>query len=143
MKTFVLIADGGRARLLFRSTEEPHLRQLEDWDHEAGRLPDHLSQTDSLGSTEGHGNHHSSMTPTNDPKRHSQQVFAKKLAEYLKQSSSDYDQLIVVAAPKFLGDLRKEFDAEVNKKIIAELDKDLTHVPLHDLGSHLDHLVGA
>ena len=137
MKTYILIADGSRARLLSRTTEKPQLAQLEDWDHEAGRLPDFLSED----AEAGHENHHSSMTASNDPKRHSQQVFAKKLAEYLKQSSSRYDELIVVAAPKFLGDLRKEFDGEVSKKILSELHKDLTHVSLHDLESHLEPVV--
>ena len=143
MKTYILIADGSRARLLSRTTEEPQILQLEDWDHEAGRLPEHLTQSDDLGSTVGQGTHHSSMTASNDPKRHSQHVFAKKLAEFLKHDCNLYDQLMVVAAPKFLGDLRKEFDGVVSRKVVAELGKDLTRVSLHDLESHLDLEVDA
>ena len=142
MKTFILIADGSRASLLFRSTKEPQLRQMECWDNAGGRTPDHLSETDRLGSSGGHGNHSSSMTPTTDPKRHSQHLFAKKLAGVLKQRLTGYDQLVVSASPKLLGDLRKEYDAEVSKKIVAELGKDLTQVPIHDLGPHLDHILG-
>jgi protein required for attachment to host cells len=40
------------------------------------------------------------------------------------------EHLVVVAPPRTLADLRKAFRPEVKKKIIAEIDKDLTKHPI-------------
>ena len=35
------------------------------------------------------------------------------------------DELTIIAAPRFLGLLRKELDASVRQRVVCELDKDL------------------
>jgi protein required for attachment to host cells len=41
--------------------------------------------------------------------------------------SGAFNQLVIVAPPKILGDLRRKFTKETETKIIAEVPKDLTH----------------
>ena len=49
-----------------------------------------------------------------------------------------FDHLVLVAAPKILGDLRELLPKTVHGKIVAEINKDLTKIPTRDLGKHLD-----
>ena len=52
-----------------------------------------------------------------------------------------FDKLVLVAAPKTLGDLRDLLPDPVKAKVVAEIDKDLTKVPLHELPKHLDSVL--
>ena len=45
--------------------------------------------------------------------------------------------LVVVAPPRALADLRQAFHADVKRRIIAEVDKDLTHHPVGEIEKHL------
>lgn len=45
--------------------------------------------------------------------------------------------VIIVAPPRTLAKLRHAFHADVNKRIIAEVDKDLTKHPVWDIEKHL------
>jgi len=47
------------------------------------------------------------------------------------------EALTVVAPPRALADLRKAFHDDVKKKIVAEIDKDLTGHPIHEIEKHL------
>ena len=47
------------------------------------------------------------------------------------------EALVVVAPPRALADLRKAFHDDVKKKIVAEIDKDLTRHPIYDIEKHL------
>jgi protein required for attachment to host cells len=61
--------------------------------------------------------------------------FAKEIALALYEAARDgaFSQLVVVAPPMTLGDLRKELHPEVSEKIIAEIAKSLTNLPAHDI----------
>ena len=54
----------------------------------------------------------------------------------------EFDELVVVAPPKMLGDLRNDLSALSKAKITAEDGKDLTHIPIRDLPTHLDVALG-
>jgi protein required for attachment to host cells len=136
MNTWILVADGSRANLFSRHSDG-QLEKLEGWDNPEGRLAGSESQTDDLGSARPG----SSMTPPTDPKRHSQEVFARQLAAVLKERCTGFTRLLVVAAPKFLGDLRQQLDESVRKKVAAEFAKDLTQLSAHELAPHLDKLM--
>jgi protein required for attachment to host cells len=45
--------------------------------------------------------------------------------------------LVVVAPPRTLADLRHAFGVDVKKRIIAEIDKDLTKHPIHEIEARL------
>jgi protein required for attachment to host cells len=140
--TWILIADGSRAHLYSLSQDKQQVHPIEGWDNKGGRStpsamaePDHNTGKHGKGSEAVHG------TSEADAKRHSQQIFARELAEALKERHADFDELVIVASPKVLGDLRKDLDTEVQRKIVIEIDKDLTHVTAHDLPSHLEKLM--
>jgi protein required for attachment to host cells len=47
--------------------------------------------------------------------------------------------VILVAPPAFLAELRKHLPARVMSALIAEIDKDLTHLPVAGIARHLLH----
>ena len=53
---------------------------------------------------------------------------------------NDYDRLIVIAPPRTLGELRKHYHKEVEKRLVAEVPKDLVNVPVAEIEAILkDH----
>jgi protein required for attachment to host cells len=48
-----------------------------------------------------------------------------------------YDQLVLVAEPRFLGWLRDALSPETTQRVVASLDKDLGEVDLHELPKRL------
>jgi protein required for attachment to host cells len=53
---------------------------------------------------------------------------AKQLGEWA--AAKQFDKLVVIAAPQMLGHLRAAWDQSVAALIIAEIDKDLTGLPV-------------
>lgn len=55
-------------------------------------------------------------------------------------SKGAFDRIVVAAGPKMLGALRKAMPKGLAQNITAEVDKDLSNIPAHDLARHLAHL---
>lgn len=45
--------------------------------------------------------------------------------------------LVIVAPPRALADLRRDLHADIKKRIVAEIDKDLTNHPVSEIETHL------
>jgi protein required for attachment to host cells len=65
--------------------------------------------------------------------------FAREVADALQRTMRENatEALVVVAPARTLADLRKAFHGDVKKKIVAELDKDLTKHPVHEIERQL------
>ncbi|MEH3037193.1 MAG: host attachment family protein [Sphingomonas adhaesiva] len=61
--------------------------------------------------------------------------FAADAADLLKRRAlaNDFEKLIIVAAPKTLGELRKHYHKEVEQRLAGEVSKDLTGHPIPDI----------
>jgi protein required for attachment to host cells len=148
--TWILIADGGRARLLEQDRKSLTFKPVAEREFFGTTAQSKEIASDRPGRTfdsggrgqpgdaGGHGRH--AMEPSTDPHRHAQYEFARDLSEHLEKAANKggFDHLVVVAAPKILGDLRNLLPKTVHGKIVAEVDKDLTKIPTRDLGAHLD-----
>ena len=64
-----------------------------------------------------------------------EQRFAKDIADTLQVlvREKNIEALVIAAAPSFLASLRKSLHQEVEKRVIAELDKDLTNQPVNEI----------
>jgi protein required for attachment to host cells len=87
-------------------------------------------------SSVGPGRSSVSQTDWHDLEEHK---FAHDVAAMLEKLVRErkIEALVVIAPPRALADLRKAFHADVKKKIVAELDKDLTKLPLYEIEKHL------
>lgn len=126
--TWIIAADESRARVLQVTGREQHLTEIEDLVNPAGRLQEKELVTDAEPRFSGRPD----GGPASDREAqgvvdHSVNVFAREVGRYLDKAriESRYDQLVLVAPPKFLGALRKELHKEVEKLVADELPKDL------------------
>jgi protein required for attachment to host cells len=129
-KTWILVADAGHARVLEQSGRQGDLTLVEglDLSHPLAKSSDMVR--DSLPRTfdsVGPGRH--AITPKSDPHRAEKKVFAKELAQVLDAGADkkSYDQLIIIAPPQMLGDLRPHLSEGVRRRLQRELLLDLTN----------------
>ena len=67
------------------------------------------------------------------------QLFARRVADYLDDARNKqrFDELALIAAPRFLGLLRKTLPPSVTDVITREIDKDFKYVANNDLQQRL------
>lgn len=140
-KVWVVVADASRARLFRAETPRGPLVELEDAVHSAARLQDHELLSDRAGrAVDTQGHHRHGMEATTDPHDQEAQRFAHELAErlHVHHNAHDFDGLVLVAPPHFLGLLRGTLDEQVAKQVLASLNLDLTRVhTAAEVQSHL------
>lgn len=133
--SLVLVADG-RKSLFFRNAGDGDFPNLAIEDKAEFANPAHHEQAadiagQSMRTKDGHGG---SMEET-DFHRLEEDRFAAELAETLKARAlaNEYEALIVVAPPRTLGELRRRYHKEVERRIVGEVPKDLVNVPVPEI----------
>lgn len=126
--TWIVAADASRARVLQVAGRE-HLLEVESLANPEGRLQNREINTDAQGRFAGPdrpGGH--SSGDEDHTVDHYNELFAKRVGDYLDQARTQhrFDELVLVAPPKFLGALRKELGKEVEKLVADQLPKDLS-----------------
>lgn len=111
----VAVVDGEKL-VMFRNTGDAETPALS-----AMPSPD----VDESGAGSG-GHHSSSANPDNDTQ--AEDGFAAGVAAMLNKLalSGKLDKLVVIAAPKTLGELRKHWHKALEPKLLGEIAKDLT-----------------
>lgn len=86
----------------------------------------------------GNAAHHS-IAPKHDPHRLEEERFVTFVAEQLNQASAgdEFDQLLLVAPPRAMQELRDALHDGTKKKLIGMLEKDLVKTPDPDLWPHV------
>jgi len=130
---YVFVADGRKALLLRNEgdAEYPNLKTEQVFEQD--NPPTREQGTDKPGrSYASVGGRRSSMEQA-DWHELEEQRFAKDAANTLQTlvRERNIEALVIAAPPKFLAELRKSMHQEVEKRVIAEVDKDLTNQPVH------------
>ena len=139
-KVWVVVADEAKARILSTSKSTEPLVEINSLSSPEAhdREQDLVSDKPGRGSNgSGEGRH--AMDEKNTHKEQNALRFAKQLSALLEknQQSKSYVKLIIVAAPRFLGLLRKELSKGVNELVSLEIDKDLTMMDPQKIREHL------
>jgi protein required for attachment to host cells len=121
--TWIVAADASRARVL-QVAGPQRLVEVDNLLNPEGRLSDREINTDARGRFSGGHTGEDDVGAVD----HQVELFAKRVGDYLDKARTDhrYDELVLVAPPKFLGALRKELGKEVEKMVTEELPKDLS-----------------
>ena len=127
--SFVVVADGAKM-LFFRNEGDAEFLKLEiERKREQENLPDRDLKTSDRGRTfDASGGAGRSAYEETDFHQLEEDRFAAETAELLKTRAlrNDFESLIIVAPPKTLGELRKHYHKEVEKRLTGEIAKDLT-----------------
>jgi protein required for attachment to host cells len=143
-KTWVLIADGGHAKVFETEGPASELAPVGDMMLTAVLPASRDILADRPGrSFESQGRARHAMENRSDPHRELKRAFAKKVCETLatKLAEQRFERLVLVAPPATLGDLRVELPKVVVARVVAELAQDLVKIPDKELPGHLEEVL--
>jgi len=139
-QTWILIADGARARILQNDGPGKGLHEVPGGAFHGDHAATHDIMSDRTGRTHSSvGPGRSAIEAHSDPHRELKKKFAHQLADALADGlqRKAYDRLVIVAAPSALGDLRAALSDQVRAKVTGELAKDLTKTPDGEVAEYL------
>lgn len=150
MRVRVVVADQSEARFYDTEHRDSGLRaagvlldpqaHLHDRDFKSdrpGRVFDHApDRPGRRGATAHHG-----TGGERSPRKHEAELFARRVAKQVQTAhrQNEFDRLILMAAPEFLGLLRQALPASIHALVAAEVNKNLvretpaavqTHMPV-------------
>jgi len=135
-RSFVVVADG-KKMLFFRNEGDSEYPKLQVERKREQANPSDLDQkTDQAGQApSGSGGAGYSSYGETDFHQLEEDRFAAETAELLRKRAlnNDFESLIIVAPPKTLGELRKHYHKEVEKRLAGEIAKDLTGHPVAEI----------
>ncbi len=140
--TWVIAADSSRARIFQMSDEDAQLREIDDLINPAGRETDRDLNSDSKGRYYGKGEGHQAHTvdPQVDAVAHETELFSKRLGNYLDKACLEhrFDNLFLIAPPKFLGLIRHNLAEETREVVAEEIPKELAWFEGRDIERYLE-----
>jgi protein required for attachment to host cells len=134
-KTFVLVADGSRARLFSQTEGASKFVIVDVFEHPESRAKNLDLMSDKPGRTfasspTNYGR--SAKEPRTNPKRVEAEKFAREIGHRLAThlDAHAFDDLVIAAPPKFLGLLRRTFSTHDHllNRVIAWHEKDFTMI---------------
>lgn len=142
-RTWVMVIDQHIARIFTRQGYElePIGTALPD-EHPQDRAEISNKSVGRIISSSAKSIHHK-YEPRMNESRQQNMAFAAQISHWLDNAvrQDAFDRLVLVAAPKILGELRKMASLPVQERIFAELNKDLTKFDLRALEEELEETV--
>ena len=138
--TWILVADSSRARSFSAESPSSPLIEINTLAHPQSRIHEQNLSSDLPGhdsDKSGSGRH--GFQDEIEPKEQEVIDFAKQIAKHLDQARNNnkFKQLLIVAAPAFLGTLRNQLTDQTRKMVSIEMDKNLTQQRAEDIRGHL------
>jgi protein required for attachment to host cells len=137
---WVVVADGARARIFEVHRSAPGLRPVLPYELAGSRHRDQDIVSDRAGrSHQSHGYGSSPMSPQTDPTDHEHDLLARDVAQVLAhgRNTNRVTSIVLVAAPTFLGRLRRSIDAQTRALVTVEDHRELSRLPDHELEARL------
>lgn len=142
-RIWVVVADYGRARIFRRKDRRLELigEVVPQLDYQKVQVP--LRRTGGRAGTRVPVSSRHPLAPHDASLKEDKLDFIRHLAEYISgaRRTDAFDSLVLVAAPKTLGDLRQNLDKSVSARIMAELDKDLINMPQQEIQDYLAEIL--
>lgn len=130
--TWIVVADEAIARVLHWPRGESPLQPVAEWTD-----PDaHAKGTEFRNDAHGRRGHagqaaHGATVSAHQDERHQEAGnFARRVAAQLQQAHQQhrFESLQLIAAPRFLGELRNALSEELRQTVVESWDKDLVHL---------------
>ncbi len=129
-KKWVVVAESSRARIFETMGFNQPLREIQDLAHPEGRLPARELKSDRPARiVRGRRQEHHQVSPQVEPKRQEAILFARQIADCLESAAvkGEYEELILIAAPEFLGVLRESLSPVAEKRVVKTVNKNIVH----------------
>jgi protein required for attachment to host cells len=118
------------------------LVEYKDMVHPASQLHDHDLASDRQGRSldRSRGGARQAMEPATHPKDQAAAVFAREVIAMLESghNSGAFDEVVLIAAPHFLGALRQGLSDPTRRLVVKEIAKDLVRHSVKEIAEHVD-----
>ena len=133
--TLVLVTDGRKLLFLRNQGDSEYMNLVVEKASERDDKPDRELSTDEPGSVFQSGSPGRSSYEETDFHQLEEDRWVHDAADKVNSRalSNDFDELVIIAAPKALGELRKKLHKETEKRTILEIDKEMTNQPLKEI----------
>lgn len=131
MTAWILVTDVSRARIFSTELREDDWSLVKEFEHPEGReMSRDIHPSDRPGRMQqstATGGRRTAMQPHTSPKEAEAERFAQQLGNYLEEALAkrEFDYLVLVAPPHFLGLLKGTLGRQTAKHLRASVDKDL------------------
>lgn len=139
-QTWVVVADSARARVFEVTDDAPALKEVATFTNPEGRMSQKELRHDRLPRVnESVGRARHAIEPHTSLKQKSTDQFVRLLRHELEQGrvAHSYKNLVLVAAPRFMGALHGGLDDAVRKCVVAEVKRNLTPMSPAKIREHL------
>lgn len=128
--TWIVVADGGKARVFEERERHGELKELPSWREEHG------------GEDVSQAHRHAAHSGAGTPKAAAEAEFLQGLAKAIDTAAhrKAFDKLILVAPPKAMGVLRDALKTEAATRLELTDPHDRTHEDARTLKTHLHKL---
>ncbi len=136
MKTWILAADSAGARLFEATAHDGELSLLARFESPESRLHGSDFTRDRAGRVQESANAaRHGIEPRVDPHEKVALQFAHQLAQMLERGRVEhaYEGLVLLAPPRFLGQLRGALDDQVARLVVTSVDKDATDASVGEI----------
>lgn len=138
--TWIVITDGAKGQIVVNEGPGLHLLPPTEFSSDAARQKGQDLVSDRGGRSfdrNAEGRH--AVEPRSNPKQVEKDKFVRSVADQIRtgNGSGSFDQLVLIASPKVLGQLRKLLSKDFSDRIVGEIAKDLTNLNTRDLAEHL------
>jgi protein required for attachment to host cells len=132
---WLLVGDGEKALILRNEGDADYPNLIVERMFEHDNPPTREQGSDRPGRMPDASGTHRSAVENADWHRLGKAAFARTIADrlYKLAHAGRFDELIIVAPPHTLGELRGHLHSEVRARTIAEVDKTLTQHPVHEI----------
>lgn len=134
--TWLVVADNSKARIFTVDSRMGPIEEVESIVHTEARLHEQKMTSDLPGRSNGKGGAggHAYQDEVS-PKDQQNINFAKQIANELDMARKDgkFKQVMLVAAPGFLGNLRNQLTAQTQKLACFELAKNMSHLNANEI----------
>jgi protein required for attachment to host cells len=127
MPTWILVADASRARIFTADKARSPLNEIRTLTSPEARLHEGDLVTDKGGRDRNPGTGAHGFNSEDEHKHENAERFAAQVCQELEaaRNTGDFRKLYVVAAPSFLGMLRRHQSSALKALVVGELDKNL------------------
>lgn len=140
-RIWVIVADG-RDAYIYRKTPEGIEKIAEA--KSSGKKPEAVGVQKNTGHAVGAGGSvHYASDPRDRENHHDDAHFAQDIAAWLDKAVREdaFDRLVLAAAPRTLGALRKALSESVHARVVAEVDRDFTAKSSGELQEELQKIL--
>lgn len=127
-KTWVVAAESSRARIFAADSRVAPMNEVEDFVHSEGRVKEQDLVSDKSGrGFDGMIEGRHGMEKSFDARHQEAIVFARRIADRIEaaRTRGEFSQLVLLAAPEFLGILRQQLSSQASRMVSKTVDKNL------------------